>query len=113
MPTTAELADQYLMHTGRRLPVTFVRGEGCLLYDEDGKEYLDLVAGIAVNVLAAKGWLEDEPDDELADALHRLYHANPVCQVKVEYSGELLHDMLASGLPRRDRQNVVDVAGEV
>ena len=39
------------MQTGRRLPVTFVRGEGCLLYDEDGKEYLDMVAGIAVNVL--------------------------------------------------------------
>jgi acetylornithine/N-succinyldiaminopimelate aminotransferase len=51
MPTTPELAEQYLMHTGRRLPVTFVRGEGCLLYDEEGKEYLDLVAGIAVNVL--------------------------------------------------------------
>lgn len=51
MPTTPELADQYLMQTGRRLPVTFVRGEGCLVYDEEGKEYLDLVAGIAVNVL--------------------------------------------------------------
>jgi len=51
MPTTSELAEQYLMQTGRRLPVTFVRGEGCLLYDEDGKEYLDMVAGIAVNVL--------------------------------------------------------------
>jgi acetylornithine/N-succinyldiaminopimelate aminotransferase len=51
MPTTPELAEQYLMQTGRRLPVTLVRGEGCLLYDEEGKEYLDLVAGIAVNVL--------------------------------------------------------------
>jgi acetylornithine/N-succinyldiaminopimelate aminotransferase len=51
MPTTPELAEQFLMQTGRRLPVTFVRGEGCLLYDEEGKEYLDLVAGIAVNVL--------------------------------------------------------------
>ena len=39
------------MQTGRRLPVTFVRGEGCLVYDEEGKEYLDLVAGIAVNLL--------------------------------------------------------------
>jgi acetylornithine/N-succinyldiaminopimelate aminotransferase len=39
------------MQTGRRLPVTFVRGEGCLVYDEDGREYLDLVAGIAVNLL--------------------------------------------------------------
>jgi predicted acetylornithine/succinylornithine family transaminase len=39
------------MQTGRRLPVTFVRGKGCVLYDESGREYLDLVAGIAVNLL--------------------------------------------------------------
>jgi acetylornithine aminotransferase/acetylornithine/N-succinyldiaminopimelate aminotransferase len=49
--TTSELADRYLMQTGRRLPVTFVRGQGCLVYDESGREYLDLVAGIAVNLL--------------------------------------------------------------
>ena len=49
--TTPELADRYLMQTGRRLPVTFVRGRGCVLYDEAGREYLDLVAGIAVNLL--------------------------------------------------------------
>jgi len=49
--TTPELADKYLMQTGRRLPVTFVRGQGCLVYDEAGHEYLDLVAGIAVNLL--------------------------------------------------------------
>ena len=49
--STPELADRYLMQTGRRLPVTFVRGRGCLVYDEAGREYLDLVAGIAVNLL--------------------------------------------------------------
>jgi acetylornithine/N-succinyldiaminopimelate aminotransferase len=49
--TTPELAERYLMQTGRRLPVTFVRGKGCLVYDESGREYLDLVAGIAVNLL--------------------------------------------------------------
>jgi acetylornithine/N-succinyldiaminopimelate aminotransferase len=49
--TTPELADKYLMQVGRRLPVTFVRGQGCLVYDEAGNEYLDLVAGIAVNLL--------------------------------------------------------------
>jgi predicted acetylornithine/succinylornithine family transaminase len=48
---TPELADKYLMQTGRRLPVTFVRGRGCLVYDDAGNEYLDLVAGIAVNLL--------------------------------------------------------------
>jgi acetylornithine/N-succinyldiaminopimelate aminotransferase len=46
-----ELADKYLMQTGKRLPITFVRGEGCLLFDETGREYIDLVAGIAVNLL--------------------------------------------------------------
>jgi acetylornithine/N-succinyldiaminopimelate aminotransferase len=49
--TTPELADKYLMQVGRRVPVTFVRGQGCLLWDDAGKEYLDLVAGIAVNLL--------------------------------------------------------------
>jgi acetylornithine/N-succinyldiaminopimelate aminotransferase len=49
--TTLELAERYLMQTGRRLPVTFVRGLGCKVYDEAGHEYLDLVAGIAVNLL--------------------------------------------------------------
>ena len=48
---TPELADKYLMQTGRRLPVTFVRGRGCLVFDDAGNEYLDLVAGIAVNLL--------------------------------------------------------------
>jgi len=51
MSTTPELAEKFLMSTGRRLPVTFVRGRGCLVYDEAGREYLDMVAGIAVNLL--------------------------------------------------------------
>ena len=49
--TTTELAERYLMQVGRRLPITFVRGRGCILYDDSGREYLDLVAGIAVNLL--------------------------------------------------------------
>jgi len=36
---------------GERSPVCFVRGEGCTLYDQDGKAYTDLFAGIAVNAL--------------------------------------------------------------
>ena len=39
------------MHTYARLPVTFVRGQGARLYDAEGKEYLDFLAGIAVNGL--------------------------------------------------------------
>jgi len=46
-----ELERQYLMSTFKRLPVVLVRGEGVWVWDEDGRRYLDLVAGIAVNVL--------------------------------------------------------------
>lgn len=35
----------------RRADVTMVRGEGCYLFDESGKRYLDCAAGIAVNAL--------------------------------------------------------------
>ena len=46
-----ENAAQYLMNTYSRLPLTVERGQGCLLYDAEGREYLDFVAGIAVNIL--------------------------------------------------------------
>ena len=40
-----------LMHTYAEPPVTFVRGEGSLLYDTDGKQYLDFLSGLAVTSL--------------------------------------------------------------
>jgi acetylornithine aminotransferase/acetylornithine/N-succinyldiaminopimelate aminotransferase len=42
---------EFMMHTFKRLPIELVRGDGWKVYDETGKEYLDMVAGIAVNVL--------------------------------------------------------------
>ncbi|MDF3009891.1 MAG: acetylornithine/succinylornithine aminotransferase [Burkholderiales bacterium] len=41
----------HLMNTYARQPVAFVRGEGVWLWDEDGRKYLDALAGIAVNTL--------------------------------------------------------------
>lgn len=38
----------HVMTTYARFPVQFVRGEGCWLYDTNGKKYLDFLAGIAV-----------------------------------------------------------------
>lgn len=46
-----ENASRYLMNTYSRLPLTLERGQGCLVYDAEGREYLDCVAGIAVNIL--------------------------------------------------------------
>jgi acetylornithine/N-succinyldiaminopimelate aminotransferase len=42
------LEQRYLMRTYRRAPVEFVRGEGALLWDAEGVEYLDFLAGISV-----------------------------------------------------------------
>ncbi|MGO0123177.1 acetylornithine transaminase [Desulfothermobacter acidiphilus] len=46
-----DLAEQKLMPTYARLPVLLVRGEGVRVWDEEGREYLDFLAGIAVNSL--------------------------------------------------------------
>jgi acetylornithine/N-succinyldiaminopimelate aminotransferase len=42
------LEERYLMRTYKRGAVDFVRGEGALLWDADGKEYLDFLTGISV-----------------------------------------------------------------
>ncbi len=41
----------HVMNTYARQPVAFVRGEGVWLWDEQGRKYLDALAGIAVNTL--------------------------------------------------------------
>ena len=46
--TIAEREAAAVLQTYARAPVAFVRGDGCRLYDENGKEYLDCLAGIAV-----------------------------------------------------------------
>ncbi len=44
-------ARQYLMDTYARYPLALARGQGTRVYDVEGREYLDFIAGIAVNVL--------------------------------------------------------------
>ncbi|HJV66391.1 MAG TPA: acetylornithine transaminase [Geomonas sp.] len=46
-----EKADKYIMKTYGRYPLVPVKGEGCYLWDADGKKYLDFLAGVAVNNL--------------------------------------------------------------
>lgn len=42
---------QYYIHTFNRQPMVIERGEGARVWDTDGNEYLDFIAGIAVNNL--------------------------------------------------------------
>ena len=46
-----ELEHKYYMNTFKRTPLTLVKGQGARVWDEDGREYLDFVAGWAVNNL--------------------------------------------------------------
>jgi acetylornithine/N-succinyldiaminopimelate aminotransferase len=46
-----EKADKFIMKTYGRYPLVPVKGEGCFLWDADGRKYLDFLAGVAVNNL--------------------------------------------------------------
>jgi acetylornithine/N-succinyldiaminopimelate aminotransferase len=46
-----KLTDKYVARTYARYPIALVRGKGVRVWDADGKEYLDFLAGIAVNSL--------------------------------------------------------------
>jgi len=49
--TTIEDEAKLFFKTYKRLPLEIERGEGCYLYAKDGKTYLDMFAGLAVNAL--------------------------------------------------------------
>ena len=64
-----ELESKYFMHTVNRLPVTLVKGEGARVWDDNGREYLDFVAGWAVNSL---GHCHPVVAEALAEQAHTL-----------------------------------------
>ncbi len=47
--TILELGQKYVMNTYGRQPFALVQGKGSYVWDAEGKEYLDMVGGIAVN----------------------------------------------------------------
>ena len=61
------------MHIIHRLPVAFVRGEGCRVWDADGKVYLDFVAGLAVNGL---GYGHPRLVRAIQDQAERILHSS-------------------------------------
>jgi predicted acetylornithine/succinylornithine family transaminase len=69
----AQLEKQFLIPSYDRLPVMAVRGEGCYLYDEQGKKYLDFLGGLAVNSL---GYAHPEILAVLRDEAETLLHVS-------------------------------------
>lgn len=81
---TKSLDKEYIVGTYKRADVTFVKGKGSLLWDENGKEYIDLGTGIAVNGLgvADDGWVE-AVSAQLGSIAHasNLYYTEPQAQL--------------------------------
>ncbi len=63
--------EQYIASTYARFPVVIKEGKGALLRDEDGKEYIDLSSGIAVNTFGAA---DEEWVAAVTEQLGKLQH---------------------------------------
>lgn len=84
MPDMKELDGQYIAHTYGRFPVAFVRGEGCCLYDDGGKRYIDMGSGIAVSALGYgdEEWLAAVTAQAAAlSHVSNLYYTQPMAEL--------------------------------
>ena len=89
-------AEESILHTYNRFPVMFDHGEGCYLYDTEGKKYLDFAAGIAVNAL---GYHYPGYDDALKSQIDKLTHiSNLYYNEPMSEAGEKL--IKASGISK-------------
>ncbi|EEP60035.1 aspartate aminotransferase family protein [Sulfurihydrogenibium yellowstonense] len=77
-----EEADKYLFPNYARLPYSFVKGEGCYLYDEDGKKYLDMLSGIAVNQL---GYNHPKLTESICRQAKEIIHVSNLFYIKPQY----------------------------
>ncbi len=94
--TTAERAKAALMDTYQRQPITLRSGHGVWVTTDDGRELLDMVAGIAVNVLGHNhAALRDAIAGQAATLVHtsNLYYTEPQL--------ELAELLVASAFPSR------------
>lgn len=64
-------ANKYVMNTYGRFPLVISHGEGVYVYDENGKKYIDMCAGIAVNAL---GYGHKKLTDALKAQVEKLIH---------------------------------------
>ena len=77
-------ADRVVMNTYGRQPLVLVRGEGCRLWDAQGQEYLDFVAGLAVcNLGHAHPEVARAAAAQLGQLVHvsNLYYTTPMAEL--------------------------------
>ncbi|HSB22195.1 MAG TPA: aspartate aminotransferase family protein [Burkholderiaceae bacterium] len=74
-------AASHLMNTYGRLPFALSHGRGCRVWDTDGREYLDALAGIAVNTL---GHAHPKLVPALQDQVSKLIHCSNYYQMPLQ-----------------------------
>jgi acetylornithine/N-succinyldiaminopimelate aminotransferase len=83
------LERDYVIGTYARNPVEFVRGAGCTLWDSDGNEYLDFLAGISVlNIGHCHPRLVETVREQVACLTHatNLYYTEPAMRLSAALS---------------------------
>lgn len=70
---TKQLDEQYVAHTYARFPVEITGGKGAVVIDSEGKEYIDMGSGIAVNIF---GVADDEWTKAVTDQLLKFQHTS-------------------------------------
>lgn len=79
-----ELDQTYIAGTYNRFPVEIVRGKGSLVYDENGKEYIDMGSGIGVTAfgIADEKW-QQAVIDQIGKVQHmsNLYYTEPCAKL--------------------------------
>jgi acetylornithine/N-succinyldiaminopimelate aminotransferase len=80
-------ADRVVMHTYGRQPLVLVRGEGSRVWDAEGREYLDFVAGLAVCGLGhAHPAVAHAASEQLSRLVHvsNIYYTTPMVELAEE-----------------------------
>lgn len=75
MTDVQALEARLYMQAGRRVPLTIVRGRGTRVWDDQGKEYLDFIAGIATNTL---GHANPDLVDVISTQAQQLMHVSNI-----------------------------------
>ena len=76
--------ERYVAHTYKRFDIAIVKGEGCLCYDDSGKEYIDMTSGIGVNAFGYSDpvWAQAVADQaKLLQHTSNLYYTAPCAEL--------------------------------
>lgn len=71
--TILEKSEEYIMNTYSSFPIVLKEGKGVYVWDEDGKKYLDFVAGIAVNAL---GYADEKYIGAIKGQFEKIHHCS-------------------------------------